>query len=80
VLRNSPPRARPRIARDAARIARRARFPPFRRSAKRISAGGKASKIDEQMAPDTETYRARGERRSLHDAVHCATTCVVCGR
>ena len=82
VPRNSPPRARPRFARDAARIARRARFPsaPFRRSAKRISAGGKASKIDERMAPDTVTYRARGERGSLHDAVHCATTCVVCGR
>lgn len=31
-------------------------------------------------APDIETYRARDERGSLHDAVHCATTCGVCGR
>ena len=70
---DSPPLARQTFARGAARIARRARFPsaPFRRSATRISAGGKASKID--------TGRRRTSRRTVRATrgEACMTPCIV---
>jgi len=70
---DSPPLARHTFARGAARIARRARFPsaPFRRSATRISAGGKASKID--------TGRRRTSRRTVRATrgEACMTPCIV---
>jgi len=72
----------PRIARDAPRVNRRVRFPRRRSEGARRE---KQRRVEKRRAsitgsPDIGAYRARGEGRGLHDAVHCATTCVICGR